>query len=105
MAFHKNIKIKGKSIALTSIKSFNDPETQKIISKQKTRVKNFLQENTEATSREISQKLNIERTSITRTLFNMTESGIVTISDVRKCPITNRPVRWYSLSTQNEIND
>ena len=105
MQLHKNIKIKGKNIALTSIKSFNDIRTQKIIKKQHQLVLIFLSEIREATSREIALRLNLERTSITRTLFNLKEEGKIIISDVRKCPTTNRSVRWYSITTQNENND
>jgi hypothetical protein len=50
------------------------------------------------TSREISMKTGIERTNITRTLFDLVEDQKVKVSKLDKCPITKKLVKYYTLN-------
>ena len=98
----ENIAIKGKQIATTSIKSYHSEEVKKKIPKQEKLVLDYLSKIKEANSRQIAKALDIERTSITRTIYNLQyKQGLVIITKEDQCPITSRQVRWYALKKNN----
>lgn len=92
-----NTQIKGKSIARTSIESYHSSDVQRKIPKQEKAVVIYLTKIEAQTSRGIASALGMERSSVTRTLFNLQEEGVVVVAKVAPCPITGRNVRWYSL--------
>jgi len=46
-------------------------------------------------SREISLRSGIERSSITRILYDLIDSDLIKVCNVGKCHITNRTVKFY----------
>ena len=94
----ENITIGGKQIATTAIKSYHSKEVKEKIPKQEKLVLDYLNKIKEANSRQIAKALDIERTSVTRTIYNLQyKQGLVVITKEDKCPITSREVRWYAL--------
>ena len=86
-----------RGVAYTSIESFK----QLLASGQNIRemdiVYSLLKETGQPmNSREISIKTGIERTNITRTLYDLEDSNFVKVAKIDKCPITNRLVNFYT---------
>lgn len=52
-----------------------------------------------ANSRQLSTDLKIDRTSMTRTLRDLEDYGLVRVESMAKCPITNRLTQFYTLSS------
>jgi predicted transcriptional regulator len=46
-------------------------------------------------SREISLRSGIERTNITRVLYDLIDSNLIKVCHIGKCHITNRTVNFY----------
>ena len=99
----KNIKIKGKSIAQTSIISYREEKKKGTFETEEKKVLNLLTNNKSMTSRAIAKALQIDRTNITRSIYNLEKSNKVHVLKRAKCPTTNKLVRWYTITT-NEGN-
>jgi|19_taG_2_1085344.scaffolds.fasta_scaffold20762_2 DNA invertase Pin-like site-specific DNA recombinase len=93
-----SILINGKNIAKTSIKAYNEKDVKKKIPKQANTVRQYLKTVESQTSRGIAKALEMERASVTRTLFNLTQKKVVHVLKVAPCPITQKHVRWYALN-------
>ena len=52
-----------------------------------------------ANSRQLSTDLKIDRTSMTRTLRDLEDYGLVKVESMGKCPITNCLTQFYTLSS------
>lgn len=105
-----SIKINGKNIAKTSIESYHSKDVKKKIPHQATMVKKYLSTIESQTSRGIAKKLELERGSVTRTLFNLEVKKIIHVLKIEPCPITGKNVRWYALNKKSkgdvvEINE
>ena len=105
-----NIHINGKNIAKTSIEAYHAEDVKKKIPKQATTVRQYLTTVDSQTSRGIAKALNMERASVTRTLFDLTQKKVVHVLKVEPCPITLKHVRWYALNKKSkgdvvEINE
>jgi predicted ArsR family transcriptional regulator len=58
-----------------------------------------------ANSRQLSTDLKIDRTSMTRTLRDLEDYGLVKVESIRKCPTTHRLTQFYTLSNDASAND
>jgi len=97
----KNIAINGKWIATTSIDSYHSKDLPNKMGKQALSVIKYLQKVNDATTRQLAKRLDIERTSVTRTIHNLQhKQGLVIITREDRCPDTNRVVRFYGLKTK-----
>ncbi len=66
--------------------------------KDKVKVIAALRKSGPLTSRALAKFTGCERTSITRTLYDLQyESKIVFVAAEKPCPVTKRRVRWYDL--------
>lgn len=82
----------------TQIESYKECLESNIISLQEQRVLEYLgSQETPRSSRQISTDTHIERSSITRTLYNLLNKGKIYIAKIDKCPITGRKVQFYTL--------
>lgn len=70
-----NIAIKGKMIAMTSIDSYCSNGVQKKMGKHALLIIKYFQTVDDASSRKLANKLNIKRTSVTRTRCNLEKMG------------------------------
>ncbi|MEO1258848.1 MAG: hypothetical protein AAFZ15_08615 [Bacteroidota bacterium] len=94
----ENIPIRGKSIALTSIKSNSLNLLDGRYKPEQAQVLALLRDKIPRTSRQIAAALDKERTNITRSLYDLTNSNKIIISKVAPCPTTKRLVRYYNLA-------
>jgi DNA-binding MarR family transcriptional regulator len=60
---------------------------------------NAIREHQPLTSRQLSRKIGIERTNITRSIEDLEEETPpkIKVAKIEKCPITGKRVKWYSL--------
>lgn len=82
---------------MTSIDSYYSNGMRKKMGKQTLSVIKYLQTVDDASSRKLAEKLNIERSSITRTLHNLEKKGSVIVTRKDRCPISKREVRFYGI--------
>jgi len=47
-------------------------------------------------SRELSKQTGIERTNITRTLYDLMKINKIKVDSLAKCPVTNKTVQYYT---------
>ena len=90
---------KNHNSAVTSLESFKiiNETGQRI--KEKGKVLDAITRNQPITSRALSKLTGIERTNITRSLFDLVHDTPPLIKEAYtdKCPVTNRRVNYYSL--------
>jgi predicted transcriptional regulator len=85
-----------KGIAITSKMSYRDLLPSGLQIYEAEFVYSFLkQEAKPMTSREISMQSGIERTNITRTLYDLIEANLIKVDSLKKCPITHKTVKYY----------
>lgn len=83
-------------VAITSLLSYRQLKLSGLDIKETIYVLNFLRrEKTPQNSREISIKTGIERTNVTRTLFNLVESNKIKVAKFDKCRMTGKTVKYY----------
>lgn len=85
-------------VAITSILSYRQLKLKGIDINEAEYVLNFLRsEKTSYNSREIAIKTGIERTSVTRILFNLIEANKIHVEKFAKCHITGKTVKFYAV--------
>jgi predicted HTH transcriptional regulator len=74
--------------------------------REKKVVLNAIQQKQPVTSRMISRITGIERTNITRSLFDLVHDSPPLIKEayIEKCPETGKRVKWYALSNGHKCN-
>lgn len=91
-----NKKKKNHLTTSTQIESYKRCLESNTINLQENRVLEYLSRQTDPqNSRQISIATHIERTSITRTLYNLLNEEKIYIAKIDKCPITGRKVQFY----------
>lgn len=83
-------------VAITSILSYRQLKLSGLDINEADYVLNFLRRGkTSQTSREISIKTRIERTNVTRVLFDLIEGNKIKVEKLAKCKITGKTVKHY----------
>lgn len=85
--------------AITSIEAFKAINANGQRLKEKNIVLEVIRENQPVTSRMISRISGIERSNITRSLFDLVHDrpALVKEAKIDTCPETNKRVKWYAL--------
>lgn len=97
--FSENLPPKKRNIAETSRKSFRSYNSSGNRAKEQLLVIAILGKHQPITSRQLSTLTKLERTNITRILFDLTNAPtpVAKIAFEKKCPVTHRLVNWYCL--------
>lgn len=86
-------------IAITSILSYRQLKLTGLDLKESEYILNFLRRGKiPHNSREIAIKTGIERTNVTRTLYDLIESNKIKVEKLAKCSITKRTVKYYTIN-------
>lgn len=96
---------KNHNTAITSIESFKALNESGQRLRERAKVLEILTDCQPLTSRSISNILGIERTNITRSLFDLVNetNPRVKVAYIDKCPVTNKKVKWYALKDWPQI--
>ena len=100
MSLSDSIQIGKRRVAITSILSWHQYQYTDGPTHEKLAVIALLKTFPEMTSRMISEKSGIERTSTTRCLRQLEDEKAIKVIKVKPCPHTGKLVRWYGLASR-----
>jgi predicted transcriptional regulator len=86
-----------RNVADTSRECFNQIKKEGQLKKEAEIVLQLISDHQPITSRRISYLTKIERTNITRSLYDLEAIGRIKHPVTDKCPVTNKRVRFYTL--------
>jgi DNA-binding MarR family transcriptional regulator len=88
---------KQHNTAETSRESYREAIRSGLIQKEKHVVLAHIKQHQPITARQVSYGCGIEKSNITRCLYDLVKAEHVKVSFVEKCPITERRVGYYTL--------
>lgn len=96
---NKNLKGRSKRQPLTAIESYHKCLQTDMFQVEELKVIDALRVAGPVNSRMLSRITNIERTNITRTLYNLInrDKPVIKIAEVKECNVTGRRVNHYGM--------
>lgn len=107
MSKRKSNKVRG--VAITSIEAYRQLVESGQMKRKADRVYRHLDQHGPLNSRQIANQLNMERTSVTRSLYDLIETEepaipLIEILEKKPCKITGKKVYYYQVIREGNEN-